>query len=253
MDEQNSNIGIPLSTPQAAMPVQSIQTESPQPIEPSPVPPRQKMPMIVGIILLFVLLLLLGTGSYIMNMKKSEPTKTIVQPPTPSPTTIPTTPPLVSPASTTSVSAKSKTYTNSDFTFMYPSIWSLDPNNPLQLTNSQSNDDDTTPTMSWLDIIINNKSTTEMLQEFGVIDTKKQTLLDKNPATTIMGKSGIGGAIPYIATITTNNNKTYTIKLTTDEETLSSTTLSEFDQIVSTFRFTDQQKIQNVDSESSSE
>jgi hypothetical protein len=103
------------------VPVQQVKAETPPQTPPmqNSIPPQnpsipghKKMPKLVGLLLLLLLVGLLGGGTYLMNMKKSEqPKKSLT----------PTAAPKVSKAAEITWD----TYTNSlyNFSFQYPSTW----------------------------------------------------------------------------------------------------------------------------------
>ena len=131
---------------------------------------------------------------------------------------------------------------NTNFTFLYPPTWSIDPKDPLQLTttrsSTQSASGDFTTGMAWIQVIINKNSIINMIQALGSVDTKEQITLDGNPATKVTGSTGVAGTVTYTAIITIKSNTTNTLKLTTQDEQLLPIVKSEFDQILSTFKFT---------------
>jgi len=204
------------------------------PIETAP-PKRRSWMMIVGIL---VVLILLSIGSYMyyLNMQSTPAMKPVETVKT-LPTLIPTMPPTesASNASTASTSADWKAYTNTTISFTYPFAWIIDTDTIglIRLSSDKENNPETLV----ITIVENNKSLDQIIQELGGVETKEQMILAKNQATKISGKSGVAGMIPYIVIITTKNDKTYTIKLTTNEEEFSDTALETFDQLISTFTF----------------
>lgn len=133
---------IPPPTNPPTPPLPQVQQPNPTP---PPLPPQKSRSwmLIIGMLLLLILIAL-GGSFYFLDMQKkqteAQPVQTIKTLPTLVPSTPPTTSPLASPAATASISANSKVFQNSSYSFQYPQDFVINTETANKITMGEQAD-----------------------------------------------------------------------------------------------------------------
>ncbi|OGK16541.1 hypothetical protein A2690_04295 [Candidatus Roizmanbacteria bacterium RIFCSPHIGHO2_01_FULL_39_12b] len=85
-----------------------------------------------------------------------------------------------------------------------------------------------------------NDSVETMIKETSGLDKKEEIIFDGKSAFKLSGSSGIASSVQFINIVTDHQNITYIISLTSQDDQLFPVFTSEFDQILSTFKFVGQ-------------
>lgn len=121
--------------------------------------------------------------------------------------------------------------------FQYPSTWKEVNKNPFKITTTRESLGFGTGDIEVL--TTNNSEKYELnINRGGKEDSREEITLDGKKATKLVVHVPETLALYNVSVVTTHNGKTYIISLSTQDKTLEKTLTQEFDQILSTFKFT---------------
>lgn len=146
-----------------------------------------------------------------------------------------------------------KTFQNSHFTYLtfkYPSDWKLETVTfpattaikAITLTTERETDKkasgDYTPGMGWINITVTDDEVDKVIRKTSGVTKSETSKIDNYPVTKLTGRSGVAGTVYFVRVITRVNDKTFLFDLSTQDNDLEVPLTKEFDQILSTVKFT---------------
>jgi len=135
------------------------------------------------------------------------------------------------PTPTPDPTADWKTYEGDGFSFKYPSDISVDPNNKNAMIVSK--------VPSAIEFYVLTEKVQQLVEQSEGLKSNEQIMMGGIPGVKIKGSEGIAGTVQYIKGLVENNNKTYYVGFSTQSPELFNNFSPKFDQILSTFKFTE--------------
>jgi len=152
------------------------------------------------------------------------------------------------PKPTPSVDPQEELYSGNYFSLTLPEEWEKDPNPPqspttsedVRFTTSRPTDrtagGDFTPGWASLSVYITVETVDEVLSSY-VGQTTEKTTLGGQEAAKVSGYTGVAGSVYFVTVVSNYKGRTYVTTLSTQDEDLKPIFESEFNQILSTFKF----------------
>lgn len=209
-----------------------------QPVSPPPPVPSSEIPKILLIILAFIVFAGITAGAYILGTKQnqSQPVQKQQTATVPTPTPDPTT--------------NWHTYTNTlyNFTLKIPYAWEGGPpevsSNSFRMymakrfSTNTGVAEDYTPGRANIDLTINTEPAQNTIKGTTGMTKTEQVYVAGNSATKLTGASGVAGTVNFTNIVIPHNGKTFTFSFSTQDQSIEQQAKTEFDQILSTFKFT---------------